>query len=90
VTFTKPSTHRSIQLKAARAEMSELGPGDARVAASQAVGLRTDLVEDGYTATFAASYCAFAADDLIALDFLPSEAFQQTPGPNAGAPLQQP
>lgn len=90
VTFTKPSTHKSLQLKAVRAEMSELGPGDARVAASQAVGLRTDLVGHGYTATFAAGYCAFAADDLIALEFLPNEAFQQTPGPNAGTPMKQP
>ena len=90
VTFTRPTTHRSIQLKAAGAQMAGLAPEDVAAAASQAAALRSELIEDGYTATFATGYCAFAADDLAALDFIPSEAFEQTPGPKAGTPLPQP
>ena len=87
VTFTKPSTHRSIQLKANAARVSSTAAKDGLAAKSQTADFSADLVACGYTEEFSRAYCAFAQDDLAAIDFVPEHAFVQTPGPGAGSAL---
>jgi hypothetical protein len=86
-TFTKPSTHRSIQLKAASAWTREANASDQRLVADQMEALKADLVDDGFDKGLAAQYCAFEADALISVEFVPLHAFVQTPGPGAGTEL---
>lgn len=85
VTFTRPFDHRSIQLKAPRAEATTPDPGDGALAAAQGAALAATLVTAGYAPDLCAVYVAF--DTLAAFDFVPTEAFVQTPGPSAGSPL---
>lgn len=87
-TFTKPTTHRSIQLKASFARIGATAPQDGEAATRQTAALTANLVEDGYWDAFAAHYCAFERDELTVLEFIPERAFVQTPGPGAGSPLQ--
>lgn len=87
VTFTEPSTHRSIQLKAAGAAIAEPEAPDASAAARQAAHLAAELRTDGYSELVADAYCSFDTAELVALDFVPTDAFVQTPGPSAGTAL---
>jgi hypothetical protein len=89
VTLTQPSTHRSIQLKAARAAVAAPTASDGAAAEAQAARFRDELVDVGYPAPFATIYCAFERHELAALDFVPEHAFVQTPGPSAGSALVQ-
>ncbi|HET7716047.1 MAG TPA: hypothetical protein VFK86_10515 [Bauldia sp.] len=86
-TFTRPSDHRSIQLKASFARTAATDPQDGAAAARQTAALRANLIEDGYWEAFAAQYCAFEPDGLTVIEFVPERAFVQTPGPGAGSPL---
>lgn len=88
VTFSQPSTHRSIQLKALGARAAETLAADADLAALQTTAFKAELVEDGYWQGFAERYCAFDSEQLSAIEFVPEHAFVQTPGPGAGSPLQ--
>lgn len=86
-TFTRPTTHRSIQLKAVRAKIAAPTVSDGPAAAAQTAGFRADLAEAGYGEAFAAAYCFYEPHELAALDFVPEHAFVQTPGPSAGSAL---
>ena len=41
----------------------------------------------GHTQGQARALLACREDDLVAIDFVPNAAFEQTPGPKAGTPL---
>ncbi|MBP7001219.1 hypothetical protein [Amaricoccus sp.] len=86
-TFTRPFNHRAMQLKASRATVAEPTETDALVAEDQAAAFASELVGVGYDTAFAASYVAFEAAELAAIDFTPEQAFVQTPGPRAGSAL---
>jgi len=86
-TFTRPSTHRSIQLKAPRAELVRSAPPDGPSAILQTRAFADELVRAGYPARFAAAYTRFEPHELAAFAFLPENAFVQTPGPSAGSAL---
>lgn len=87
-TFTQPTTHRSLQLKGIGARSAETNLADRRLAKLQTAILRADLVKDGFWDAFAERYCAFEPNRLAAIEFVPVQAFVQTPGPGAGSPLQ--
>lgn len=87
-TFTQPTTHRSIQIKAKGATVSEPEVADGPAVMAQTLAFRRELVDVGYPDIFAATYVAFEPHELVALDFLPEQAFVQTPGPSAGSALR--
>lgn len=86
-TFTKPYSHRSIQLKADRAEIVRPAPPDGPAAFAQTRAFREELVSVGYAETLASGYTRFELHELAALEFVPESAFVQTPGPSAGSSL---
>lgn len=88
VTFTQPTTHRSIQIKSSGCRLAAPSAEDVKRAHDQTAAFRADLKATGYIDTFAAGYTRFAQDDLIVLECEPEEAFVQTPGPLAGSPLR--
>jgi hypothetical protein len=87
VTFSRPITHRSIQLKGQTAKVVAADPEDLREVKRQCAILHAELVSVGYPASFCSGYLHHAADDLVAIDFVPQSAFVQTPGPGAGGAL---
>jgi hypothetical protein len=86
-TLTKPYSHRSIQLKAQSARIDHATDRDVEAARTQSRIFADELVDVGYPPSFAATYIAFDPDELVVLEFVPTSAFVQTPGPRAGAAL---
>lgn len=86
-TFSSARDHRSIQLKARRADIRDTAPDDRSEVARQTAILADELVELGYTRVQAEAYAFFDTADLVSLEFTPDRLFTQTPGPGAGAEL---
>ena len=87
VMFSQPSTHRTVQLKAAGATMRPAGPQDRAAIDRYVLGVVDDIVSIGYAAPLVRAIFAHRLEDLVAVTFTPTEAFEQTPGPRAGEPL---
>lgn len=87
VTFTKPYTHRSIQLKAAVAEIAPTSPLDGPAAHVQTRAFCQELIDVGHSKVFSTGYTNFESHELVAVEFLPESAYVQTPGPSAGSAL---
>lgn len=86
-TFTRPEDHRSIQLKASSAHVSEPQPADIAEAGRQSAIFADKLATYLFERPFSEAYAGFFADELVVIEFTPEQAFVQTPGPGAGAPL---
>jgi hypothetical protein len=86
-TFSEPLTHRSLQLKAARGESVPPAPGDLEEMARQSRHFTAILETIGYSHAFAAAYCRLDPAQVRACAFVPTAAFEQTPGPAAGRAL---
>jgi hypothetical protein len=87
-TFTRPYTHRSIQVKGSEATLASPSPQDRLAAVAQCDGLRRELIEVGYPPGFSGAFCQIDAEDVVAIDLVIASAFVQTPGPGAGAELK--
>ena len=88
VVFSQPSTHRTIQVKG---DHACLAVPDASLV--EAVRIHSDAFVDevvplGFAAPLVRSLLAFPVDDIVAIVFTPNAAYDQSPGPRAGAPLQ--
>lgn len=86
-TFTRPETHRSIQLKSDHAREVAVPASALDEIEAQAAAFRHELVSIGYSEAFASDYCSVVAKELTAIAFSPQRAFVQTPGPGAGSAL---
>lgn len=87
-TFSRPTDHRSIQVKGSRAVIAPADDDDRRAAVAQSDGLRQELIDVDYSPAFASAYCHVEVSDIVAVDLRPDAAFAQTPGPGAGAELK--
>lgn len=87
-TFSQPVTHRSIQVKGARASVATPTDEDRQAAVRQRMGLRGELIDVGHASAFASAYCNVDPGDIAAIDITLHAAFVQTPGPGAGAELK--
>lgn len=88
VVFTQPSTHRTIQLKAGNARIVPLEAADDGIVRRYVDSFVADLLPLGFPEKVVRTLLACDADDLVAIEFSPSSAFLQTPGPNAGLALR--
>jgi len=84
----KPSTHRSIQLKGRDAAVAPAGEGAAPVVARHVAGFIRDVGLIGFGESISRTLLAHDPGDLAAVTFSPEAAFDQTPGPRAGDPVQ--
>ena len=87
VVYSLPKTHRTIQLKGTDAAVEPLAPGDAELAAQATESFAAGLGALGYNETMVRAAVWYEPAALVAIGFTPCAAFQQTPGPQAGAPL---
>ena len=87
VVFSEPSTHRSVQLKASRVEMRNAGEADAPVLAAYLRSMEHEIQQVGFGPPVTRAMLAHRLEDVVAVRFTPEQAFEQTPGPRAGAAL---
>ena len=87
VVFSEPSTHRTVQLKAARAEIRQAVDVDAPVLAAYLKSMEHEIQQVGFAPPLTRAMLAHRLDDVVAVRFTPEQAFDQTPGPRAGAAL---
>ena len=88
VVFSQPSTNRTIQIKG---DSACVGVPDARLL--EAVRTHSDAFVDevaslGFAAPLVRSLLDFPDDDIVPITFTPTAAYDQSPGPRAGAPLK--
>ncbi len=83
-TFSVPDTHRTLQFKGSDARIDPIQASD-RAAVEAYLRVFAAAIEPrGFPARFVRAFFASPADE-VAIEFTPAEAFQQTPGPAAGA-----
>lgn len=88
VVFSVPSSHRSVQLKGDDAVVETAEPGDLVLADAYARRFADELAALGYPAMLAHAILDREGSELVAVSFTPREAYDQTPGPQAGRPLR--
>ncbi len=87
VMFSEPSSHRTVQVKATRARLRDAGQPDIPVLNRYLAAMTQAIGAVGLPPAYAAAMLAYDLDDLVAVSFAPEAAFDQTPGPKAGAHL---
>ena len=87
VVFSEPATHRTVQLKAHQAQIRAANEADAPVLARYLQSMEHELQRIGLPPAMTRAMLAHRLDDLVAVSFTPAQAFDQTPGPQAGVPL---
>jgi hypothetical protein len=88
VVFSEPSTHRTIQLKGTDASIVPIEKSDAKLNERFADAFVAEVCPLGYEKEVIRALVSCEVEDLSAVKFTPSLAFQQTPGPRAGEPLK--
>lgn len=87
VVFSDPASNRTLQVKAGGARARAVTPADQAVLRRYRVSMQQRIGQVGFGPDFVAAFLAAPADDLVALEFTPESAFDQTPGPGAGRTL---
>ncbi len=85
---SRPSTHRTVQLKGTDAEAHAPAPGDRALVKAQHEAFVEDVSRYGYDPGLPRTLLGGDWEDVVAVTFTPTAAFVQTPGPGAGAPLE--
>lgn len=89
VTFTRAVDHASFQVKSNNATIAVADPDDLPEIARQCAVARDELNELGLPPQVATAFGTFDVGDLVAVEFMPTVAFIQTPGPGAGSPVRK-
>lgn len=89
VVFSQPTTDRTLQLKGHDATVAPCTADDAALAERYLQGFVDEIGKLGFTAEVAHTIL-WHDRDLVAVHFTVAAAFEQTPGPTAGAPLPAP
>lgn len=87
VVFSEPSSHRTLQLKASRVQMRPAEDGDAAILQRYLRGMEWQLHQIGFAPRQTRTMLSHRLSDVVAVSFAPELAFDQTPGPKAGARL---
>lgn len=85
---SRPATHATLQLKAARAARATVSAAQRAASARCVAAFGAELETLGYAAELKSTLAAvLPTDDPVALRFAPEIVFDQTPGPDAGRVL---
>jgi hypothetical protein len=83
----QPSTHHTLQIKAADAVAHDPGAVDHSALARYVEAFHRELAPLGYPLEWTRAMLGYAPADLVAVSFTPQALFSQTPGPRAGERL---
>ena len=87
VTFSQPSTHRTVQVKGSDARVRPAAAADLALVRRHLALFADDLRTLGWGSDFVDAVFWHEGAALLAFEFTPTGAFQQTPGPAAGCAL---
>lgn len=87
VVFSDPPTHRTLQVKGEGATVATAEAGDVECARAYVRAFSEVLRPLGFKPELVEAMLACAPSDLALIRFKPTHFFDQTPGPQAGAPL---
>jgi len=87
VVFSEPASHRTLQLKASQARIRCAEAHDEAALAHYLASMEHEIEAVGFSPAFTRAMLAYRLDEVVAVSFAPSQAFDQTPGPRAGAAL---
>lgn len=87
VVFSEPLSHRTVQMKAREALLRDAVEDDRPALDRYLQSMKQEVGAVGFGSAFVQAMLAAELDDLVAIAFSPTEAFDQTPGPGAGRPL---
>jgi hypothetical protein len=87
VVFSQPGNHKAIQLKTYNADIVNLHRDDSVLIADYCERMIAHITPLGFSPDMLRAFFSIPISDAVALQFIPSAAFDQTPGPNAGASL---
>jgi hypothetical protein len=87
VVFSQPSTHKTVQLKTRGARLREAREDDVPVLQRYLRAMERELTLIGFAPVYARAMLAHRLDDVVAIEFEPELAFDQTPGSKAGQPI---
>lgn len=85
VVFTQPSTNRSLQLKGTNARVRPLTGDELAGVPGYVEAFGREITPLGHSMDEARTLFRCIEGDLVAIEFTPTSAFVQTPGPGAGA-----
>jgi len=88
VSFSEPSSHKTLQLKSTSEKLVDLKSGDRDRAEGHILLLAADLERIFHRGALARAILDTSHDDLVAVAFGPVAAFSQTPGPLAGCRIE--
>lgn len=86
VVFSEPTTHRTLQVKGVDAEVADCTADEAELAEPYRARFADEIAQLGFGPEVAAALLG-GDEPLVAIRFSITEAFEQTPGPAAGARL---
>jgi hypothetical protein len=89
VVFSLPATHRTVQIKGARASIAPASPTQQVRAQLHVDAIVEHLVPLGYSEPALRMFFGFAPESLLAVHFAPAAVFAQTPGPRAGEKISR-
>lgn len=87
VICVRPASHRAVQFKSKAVRSRPADALDDPVLARYLAAVENEFLEVGHTREFARCVISRPLNELVALTFVPDQAFNQTPGPHAGAAL---
>jgi hypothetical protein len=85
---SQPSTHRTIQIKGEDAQLVAPDADDLQAVAVHRDAFVAEIAPLGFAEPLIRLLLTCAEQDIAAIRFTPNAAFDQTPGPRAGAALQ--
>jgi hypothetical protein len=88
VVFSEPFTHRTVQLKGLQAQIRDAVVSDEPALARYLASMEIEIARVGYAPPLTRAMLAYRLEDVVAISFTPAQAFDQTPGPKAGAALE--
>ena len=85
--YSEPASHRTVQVKASRAVLRDAEAADQPVLDRYLASMEHEIQRVGHAPALTRAMLAHRLGDLVAITFEPEQAFNQTPGPKAGAVL---
>jgi hypothetical protein len=90
VVFSQPSSHRTLQVKANGVQVRPMEEADRPLLDRYLLAMEQELIAVGVAPPFTRAMLAHTLNDVVAIRFEPTDAFDQTPGARAGARLGTP
>lgn len=87
VVFSEPSTHRTVQVKAGQVQLRDALATDTELLQRYLSAMEIQLQHVGFGPHYTRIMLAHRPEDVVAVTFTPEQAYDQTPGPRAGASL---